>query len=356
MNSRDRFNRMLRYEPVDRLPVVVVEPYEEPGLERWRNEGLPADVSPVDYLGMDAINVVCPPVGPIPAFEKRMLSETAEDFIEQDWMGATVRRHKVDPSTYYGYIDHPVKNRDDWERYKERLDLSSPERFDNLDEEIDRLNASDSPTNLIFFPFFFRLGFYLMGMERFMTAFYETPELMHDMFGYFGQFTLDVLGKTLPRLKVDIASFGEDLAYKNGPHVSPRIYEEFWLPYQDPIVEELRRNGVEFVAMYTAGNIRKILPMLMEHGFNCTYPLERAAGMDPVELRREYGRDLRLIGGFPKEALIAGPAAIDAEIHHLMPVIEDGGFIPALDDMVPPEVPLNHYRYYVDALHNIKRG
>ena len=52
--------------------------------------------------------------------------------------------------------------------------------------------------------------------------------------------------------------------------------------------------------------------------------------------------------------MISGPAAIDAEIQRLMPVIEEGGYIPALDDMVPLEVPLSHYRHYIDALRRIE--
>jgi hypothetical protein len=45
---------------------------------------------------------------------------------------------------------------------------------------------------------------------------------------------------------------------------------------------------------------------------------------------------------------------MDAEIQRLMPVIEEGGYLPALDDMVPLEVPLAHYRHYIDALKGIE--
>jgi uroporphyrinogen decarboxylase len=63
---------------------------------------------------------------------------------------------------------------------------------------------------------------------------------------------------------------------------------------------------------------------------------------------------LRLGGNISKEALIAGPAAIDREIARLMPLVRDGGFVPALDDMVPLEVPLTHYRYLIEAIRAIE--
>ena len=187
-----------------------------------------------------------------------------------------------------------------------------------------------------------------------MTAFYDQPELVHEMFAFWSDLILQTLRPLLARTKIDVAIFAEDLAYKAAPHISPRLYGEFWLPYQDPIVEELKRHDVPLICMWTAGNIVPLLPMLMEHGFNCTWPLEQMAGMDPVVLRRQFGRELRLGGGIAKEALIAGPVAIDREIERLMPVIRDGGFIPAVDDCPPPEVPMGTFAYYVEALRKIR--
>jgi uroporphyrinogen decarboxylase len=170
------------------------------------------------------------------------------------------------------------------------------------------------------------------------------------MFAFWSDLILHVLRPVLAETKIDVAIFAEDLAYKAGPHLSPRLYEEFWLPYQNPIIEECRRHGVELFCLWTAGNIVPLLPLVMRNGINCTWPLEQIAGMGPMMLRRRFGRELRLAGGISKEALIAGPEAIDAEIESLMPIIREGGFIPALDDMPPPEVSFDHFAYYVEAL------
>lgn len=158
----------------------------------------------------------------------------------------------------------------------------------------------------------------------------------------------------LGRVRIDGVSFTEDLAYKGGPHISPKINEEFWLPYQDPIVDELRRHGTEIICLWTAGNIDVLLPMLLEHGVNCFWPVERGSGMDPVVLRSKYGRVLRMGGGIPKETLIAGPAAIDREIRRLLPLIKEGGYLPAIDDVVPPEVPFENYRHYANAIRSVE--
>jgi uroporphyrinogen decarboxylase len=88
----------------------------------------------------------------------------------------------------------------------------------------------------------------------------------------------------------------------------------------------------------------------IEGGVTGFYPVERAAGMDVAELRHRYGRNLRLIGGIDKRAMAAGPAAIDAELLQVAPVVADGGYIPWCDHLVPPDVPFVHYMYYVNRM------
>lgn len=347
----------MQYTPVERLPVIAIENYhEQVAIDRWHTEGLPADCGPEAFLGMDYFISVPLNLAPMPGFEQRRISENAESYIEIDGMGATVRRNKVAPSMYYGYLDHPVKSLADWRCYRERYDAHTPGRLpENLADTVAALNASPYPVGLNFFPWFFRLGFYLLGMERFMMAVYEEPELIHAMFSHWGEFTLQLVKTLLTTgIKLDFVAFIEDLAYKNGPHFSPEIYREFWLPYQDPVVDACRQHGVPLICQWTAGNIDAYLPMLLEHGFNCTWPVERASSMDPLELRAKYGRQLRLGGGINKQAFIDGPEAIDNEITRLQPLITEGGFLLAIDDVVPPEVPFSTYQYYINALRAIR--
>ena len=357
MNNRERFLRIMRYEPVDRLPVMALEPFEQPAVERWHGEGLPPERTPVGFLKMAQL-VYTGGVGlhPVPAFEEMVVSEDREYLVQTTTMGATVKRCKTAPTTFYGHIDHPIKTRGDWERYRERLDPEAPERLAGMlaPENVRRLNALDDPVGLCFFPFFFRFGFYTMGMERFLTAFHDEPDLMHEMFSHGSRVILAALPHILEAVRVDFALFAEDLAGKNGPLISPRTYEQFWYPWQDPILRMLQDAGVPVICQWSAGRFEELLPGMLEHGFNCTWPLERTAGMDALELRKRHGRGLLLGGNIAKEAVIAGPEAIDREIERLMPLILDGGFLPAMDDMAPMECPFSHYRYMIERLQGIR--
>jgi len=355
ITPRERFLRLLSYQPVDRLPVMSVEDYyEEPALARWRAEGLPADVHPEAALGMDSKRHVPVDFSPRPAFEIRRIAEDEEYIVETDWIGTTVRRRKDAPSMYYGHIDFPVKSLADWRRFAERFRPDPARVPQPFAETAVALDAATTPVGLILYPFFFRLGFYGLGMERFMLAVHDEPELLHEMFSYWSDFVLKVIRPLLGRVRIDFVAIAEDLAYKGGPHFSPAIYREFWLPYQNPIVEELRRAGIPIIGLWSSGNLNVLIPLLLENGVNAVMPVEQIADMDPIALRRRYGRELRLLGGFPKEALIAGPAAIDAELTRLRPLIAEGGYLPTLDDVVPPEVPWEVYRYFIARLRQLR--
>lgn len=260
------------------------------------------------------------------------------------------------PSMYYGFLEHQVKTREDWKRIKFRYEGKIEDRINkNIDEIAKTLNASEKPVKLEIFPYFFRLGFYLMGMERFMLSFYDQPDLMHEIFSFWSELTINMIRPFLSKVDIDVLVLAEDLAYNRGPHLSPEIYKEFWLPYQDELVSEVRKHKVDNICLWSAGDLDVMIPMLLDHGINCIWPIERCSpNMDPLVLRKKYGKQLKMGGGIPINSLALGPSAIDSEIEKLMPIIYDGGFIPAIDDMVSHDVALKNYEYYVNALKTIK--
>ncbi len=96
------------------------------------------------------------------------------------------------------------------------------------------------------------------------------------------------------------------------------------------------------------GNPHDIVANWMEEGVNMMFPLEVAAGCDPYAWRKEFGKDLRIKGGVAKEPLVVGGTAIDRELERLRPLLDQGGFIPHLDHLVPPDISYDNYREYLD--------
>ena len=72
--------------------------------------------------------------------------------------------------------------------------------------------------------------------------------------------------------------------------------------------------------------------------------------MDVVKVRSEYGRDLALMGGIDKRTLIAGGREMRNEIDRVMPLVEEGGYVPELDHSVPPDVSWTNFCDYIEYL------
>ena len=77
----------------------------------------------------------------------------------------------------------------------------------------------------------------------------------------------------------------------------------------------------------TDGDPTKLIPLLMEAGVDTLWPIERASDVSPQQLRREFGKELRLWGGVDKRELAkdkAGPPAPEIAIPGS--VLFDDGF------------------------------
>jgi hypothetical protein len=87
------------------------------------------------------------------------------------------------------------------------------------------------------------------------------------------------------------------------------------------------------------GYVAELMPIGIEVGVNCTFPVEVAAGNDVVAYRRQYGKKMAYEGSIGKRALAAGGEIMQTEVLQVvLPLLEDGGFIPGCDHGVPPDI------------------
>jgi hypothetical protein len=70
--------------------------------------------------------------------------------------------------------------------------------------------------------------------------------------------------------------------------------------------------------------------------------------VDPFAWRREFGMAMRIRGGIGKSPLVEGGLAIDRELERIKPLLDQGGFIPHLDHLVPPDIPFGNYMTYLE--------
>jgi uroporphyrinogen decarboxylase len=309
----------------------------------------------LSYLG-------CPvPVdlGPIPRFKEEVLKVNG-DYIDYVTSTGVIAR-RLDPKKYTWYtmpmfLDYPVKDRKSWGEYKKLLDPFDPRRYPKDWHKEKYVKASENYQNgptVLFLTGFYGFGAQLMGVPNFVTMFYKDPELMHEMADYWAYFTIEALKDAVETLKdrIDLVFWWEDLASRQGPNISPKIFKEFCLQRYKKVTEFLKKNGIDRIMMDSDGNTDKLLPYLIEGGISGHWPLEVSSEMDARVLRRKYGDSLFLIGNLDKRAIAKGGEAMRKEVDSKVPFLKElGGYVPGLDHVTPTYLTLDKFKEYAEYL------
>ncbi|HPP66312.1 MAG TPA: uroporphyrinogen decarboxylase family protein, partial [bacterium] len=190
----------------------------------------------------------------------------------------------------------------------------------------------------------------LVGVEKLCTLFYDDPSFVEEMMDANADFIISIMDQVLDVINIDAFGFWEDMAHKSGPLIAPSMVRKFMLPRYRRVVDFLNKKGVRFIGLDSDGYIDSLIPVWLDAGLNFLYPFEVQAGMDVIEVRKKYGKDLRIWGGVDKRALAHGEKAIDEEINRIFPLMEEGGYIAHADHAVPPDVSLNNFLYYLQKI------
>ena len=275
-----------------------------------------------------------------------MLSESENEEVVRDEEGVTLRTQKRDRSIPQ-FIRFPVENEAGYEALQPRLDARDPGRYPgDFDEDLRWRRERGEIVGLNFHGFFgFPRG--LMGLENWCLAFYDQPHLVRRIIADRVRFARELLPRLLETGALDFVQVWEDMAYKAGPMISPRLVREYMLPAYVDLVRVLREGGTKLIMVDSDGQANPLVPIWREAGIDGMHPCEVAAGADPV-LIRQQNPGCALQGGMDKRLIAAGREGIDAELRRLQPLLQEGGFIPELDHFVPPDVSFPDYTYYCD--------
>jgi len=323
MNSRERFLETMRFGTPDHVPYFE-EGLREDVLAAWMDQGLTTDSDLARMFVTDEREEIILDVDPHP-WPKRWPTNLAE---------LKAFRRRLDPN--------------DPSRLPENWQASLPAWKQRTHVLMMRLHR----------------GFFLtMGVEDWLR-FYEImaltrddPAFVREIMQIQGKFVAALTERALQEVEIDAAIFGEPIGGNNGPLISPRMYADLVLPSYQPVLDVLRRRGVDVVILRTYANARVLMPVLLENSFDCLWACEtNAEAMDYRSLRREFGRSLRLIGGIDLDVLREGKEAIRREVEEKVPpVLREGGYVPLADGRVRKDVTLENYIYYRHLLQEITR-
>lgn len=322
MTNRERFHAVMNFQPFDRLPVMEWAPWWNQTVERWHGEGLPATLTePVEiarFFGID---------------------------LYKQWRAWPLGKGCPQPKSHGSGI---IESMDDYMRIRPHLFPTDA----LADPDWDRWIAAQQAGDLVIWltvDGFFWFPRTLLGIERHLFAFYDQPDLMHQINQDLVDWQLTVLDTVLKRTTPDFMTFAEDMSYNNGPMLSEALFDEFLLPYYRQVVPRFKEAGI-WVIVDSDGDITTPAHWFERAGIDGILPLERQAGVDIVRLRREHPR-MRFIGHYDKMVMTKGEAAMRSEFERLWPTAAKGGFLISCDHQTPPGVSIDEYRLYVRLFH-----
>lgn len=340
MESRKRLINALTGDKTDRVPLTEICFWPET-IKRWEKEGLPEGVSPLDFLGMDKIHISCPFDCSL-MLPETIIEETDDYIIKRNSDGVTVKSWKnsyAPPSE----VDFLIKTRDDW--HKVRESFLNTERF--IEDRLrmyeiakkERIFLTANPCE----PIWYLLT--TLGFERALSAMVSESELIEEIISDYTSFILKMLNISWERgIRYDALFLFSDLCYKNGMLFSPRTYKERFMQYHHLIKKYCNEHNM-YLIIHCDGNIKELLPLLIEVGFDCIQPLEARAGNDVRDLIEEYRDAITFFGNINMDVLSRGNK--DEIEEEVLTKIEAGKkygkYIFHSDHSVPPTVSFDSY-------------
>ena len=343
MTSRERMLRMLNHQEADRVPVCG-SPWPAT-LDRWRREGMPAGADYREFFGLDIGHHLTPDC--TPRYPWRLVEETEDWITAVNSWGVTLRNWKHSASTPE-YLDFTITTPDAWREAKARM-APADDRVDWawLERTYPRIRERGE-----WFEAGLWFGFdvthsWAVGTERVLMAMLEEPEWMADMFATELDLSLAMADRIWERgYRFDAVSWPDDMGYKGHQFFSVATYREFLKPLHRRVAGWARAKGIK-TRLHSCGDVRPFVAEFVDAGIDELNPLEVKAGMDPLALKRAWGRQLALHGGI-NALLWDKPEAVAAEMRRVMPALkEGGGYVFDVDHSIPSSVGVADFRRIV---------
>lgn len=315
----------------------------------WPTQGFMLEKDVKEYLGLDnGIKLVDVNLLFYPMFEP-VIEKEDESFLIYTDIDGCKRIFQKKESTLPHTQEWIIKDRKSWEQLKaerlrpEDIDQRFPENWDILVKEY---KNRDYPLAIGGYPHgLFGLPAHLMGYENLFYAYYDDPELIHDILDTFIDLWINIYEKVLSYVDVDMLQIFEDLSMNQGSMISNDIFDEFLAPRYRKLTDYVKGKGIKTILLDTDGDCYKLIPRFLNSGVTGLYPMEVSTGLDIYQARKDYP-ELQMMGGIPKMEIAKGRKRIDELLDNVRTLLTHGGYIPFLDHSVPPNVSWEDFKYY----------
>ncbi len=355
-----RMTAALRHQEADRVPVS--DSFWGAFLERWRRElGLAADTDIYRYYDLDWI-VTVPNMDPH-IREFQVLKQDDEEVVVRTGFEAVIRKKLRLPMPEFVSFD------------TDTIEKLLEFRFDDPQDPRRYFSAGDN-----------QIAGVGDGFERNLAPWIDTVKDWHPDFPVFGSVTeshealwriigsgnvllwlalypeelarfidrLHEFSLGIARAQIDAADglldgmvIWGDVAYTRDMLFSPETWRARFKPGVKALIDLCHSRGLP-VIYHGCGNVRKIFADFIEMGLDAYNPLEAKAGLDVVELRRQFGHRIAFCGNMDARLWANGEIEdVRRAVLTKLNAAKGGGFIFQSDHSVPSNISGERYDYVV---------
>ncbi len=238
-------------------------------------------------------------------------------------------------------------------------DPNDPARIEGLKAEIEHLYYQTNYAIVAHRPVYgnlWEMTRALIGMENALILTVSDTKLFECMLeqlsiildGFYEAF-LNVIGPY-----VQVVELADDYGTNFGPMFNPLIYKTYLMPHYKKTIAMIKKKAPQAkILLHCDGAIRKFMPDLIETGFEVLNPIEgHLKGMDPVDLKREYGKDMVFQGGVDVKKVLNNGTVEDVrrEVRlRIEQMGQDGGYILAPAHNFGNDIPLENMLAFFKA-------
>ena len=170
----------------------------------------------------------------------------------------------------------------------------------------------------------FTLTWMLMGFNNFGTKLLMDEELVSDVFAKIATIQLKLLDQIFDTPNIGAVWLVDDMAFGNGPIISPDSYRKFVFPWYAKIVKKCHENDI-LVFQHSDGDLTTIIPDMIDYNIDLLHPIDPTC-MSMKKVKQDFGDKLAFAGNVANEMLRSGtPEEIDQRVKYLARTMGPGG-------------------------------
>ncbi len=196
------------------------------------------------------------------------------------------------------------------------------------------------------------------GMTNALVDPFLYPEFSDSLIGKLADLKIEFWKMALAELGdvVDVIAEADDYGTQESQLIDPEHFRSFYKPHIARIISEMKKSAPSAKIMFhSCGNVRPLIPDFIEMGIDVLNPVHvNAAGMEPYQLKKDFGKDIVFWGGgVDTQKILANgtPAEVKADVmKNIDALAPGGGFVFAAVHNIQSEVPPGNIMAMIESL------